>query len=158
METFSALLALCAGNLLVAGEFPSQRPVTWRFYVFFHLRLNKRSSDRGFETQFEQQYRYKLIFYLSWFSGELFIAIDKHFIDSQIYRAWTPQPPNHGKHMYGVAPFPDYAYNCYIQQHVPMLVYMIGLSSYNSTIIFINIFGTRVTTASKTDGNYRMSL
>ena len=28
METFSALMALCAGNLTVIGEFPSQRPVT----------------------------------------------------------------------------------------------------------------------------------
>ena len=27
-ETFSALLAICAGNSLVTGEFPAQRPVT----------------------------------------------------------------------------------------------------------------------------------
>ena len=42
METFSALLAICAGNSSVIGEFPSQRPVTWSFDVFFDLRLNKR--------------------------------------------------------------------------------------------------------------------
>ena len=47
METFSALLALCVGNSLVTGEFPSQRPVTRRFYVFFDLRLNKRLSKRS---------------------------------------------------------------------------------------------------------------
>ena len=41
METFSALLALCAGNSPVTGEFPSQRPVTRSFDVFFDLRLNK---------------------------------------------------------------------------------------------------------------------
>ena len=41
METFSALLALCAGNPLVTSEFPSQRPVTRSFDVFFDLRLNK---------------------------------------------------------------------------------------------------------------------
>ena len=35
METFSALLALCAGNSPVTGEFPSQRPVTRSFDVFF---------------------------------------------------------------------------------------------------------------------------
>ena len=29
METFSTLLALCAGNSPVTGEFPSKRPVTW---------------------------------------------------------------------------------------------------------------------------------
>ena len=41
METFSALLALCAGNSQVTGEFHSQRPVTRSFDVFFDLRLNK---------------------------------------------------------------------------------------------------------------------
>ena len=39
METFSALLAICAGNTLVTGEFPAQRPVTRNFVVFFDLRL-----------------------------------------------------------------------------------------------------------------------
>ena len=33
------LLALCAGNSPVNGEFPSQRPVTWSFDVFFDLCL-----------------------------------------------------------------------------------------------------------------------
>ena len=42
METFSALLAICAGNSPVTGEFPAQRPVTRSFDVFFDLRLNKR--------------------------------------------------------------------------------------------------------------------
>ena len=38
METFSALLAICAGNSPVPGEFPTQRPVTRSF----DLRLKKR--------------------------------------------------------------------------------------------------------------------
>ena len=42
METFSALLALCAGNSSVTGEFPSQRPVARSFYVPFDLCVNKR--------------------------------------------------------------------------------------------------------------------
>ena len=46
METFSALLATCAGNLPVPGEFPAQRPVTRSFDVFFDLRLNKRPSKQ----------------------------------------------------------------------------------------------------------------
>ena len=41
METFSALLALCEGNSPVTGEFPSQRPVTRSFDLFFDLCLNK---------------------------------------------------------------------------------------------------------------------
>ena len=42
METFSALLAIRAGNSPVPGEFPAQRPVTRSFDVFFDLRLNLR--------------------------------------------------------------------------------------------------------------------
>ena len=38
METFSALLAICAGNSPVPGEFPAQKPVTRTFDVFFYLR------------------------------------------------------------------------------------------------------------------------
>ena len=41
METFSALLAICAGNSPVSGEFPAQRPVTRGFGVFFDLRPNR---------------------------------------------------------------------------------------------------------------------
>ena len=44
MENFSALLVICAGNSLVPGEFPAQRPVTRSFDVFFDLRPNKRLS------------------------------------------------------------------------------------------------------------------
>ena len=33
METFSALLAICAGNTPVSGEFPTQRPVTRSFDI-----------------------------------------------------------------------------------------------------------------------------
>ena len=40
METFSALLAICAGNSPVNGDFPAQRPVTRSFDVFFDLPLN----------------------------------------------------------------------------------------------------------------------
>ena len=53
METFSALLALCAGNLPVTGEFPAQRPVTRSFDVFFDMRLNKRLSKQSWGWWFE---------------------------------------------------------------------------------------------------------
>ena len=47
METFSALLTICAGNSPVTGEFPTQRPVTQSFDVFFDLRLNEPLSEAG---------------------------------------------------------------------------------------------------------------
>ena len=53
METHSALLALCAGNSPVTGEFPSQRPVTRSFVVFFDLHLNKRLSKQSRRLWFE---------------------------------------------------------------------------------------------------------
>ena len=37
LESFSALLALCAGNSPVTGEFPSQRPVTQGFDIFWSV-------------------------------------------------------------------------------------------------------------------------
>ena len=53
METFSTLLALCAGNSPVTGEFPAQRPVTLSFDVFFDLCLNKRLSKQSWGWWFE---------------------------------------------------------------------------------------------------------
>ena len=47
METFSALLAICAGNSPVTGKFPTLRPVTRSFDVFFDLRLNKQLSKQS---------------------------------------------------------------------------------------------------------------
>ena len=53
METFSALLAICAGNSPVPGEFPAQRPVTRGFDVFFDLHPNKRLSKQWWGWWFE---------------------------------------------------------------------------------------------------------
>ena len=46
MEPFSALLAICAGNSPVPGEFSAQRPVTRSFDVSFDLRLNQHLSKQ----------------------------------------------------------------------------------------------------------------
>ena len=53
MEIFSALLTFCAGNPPVPGEFPTQRPVTRSFDVFFDLRLNQRLSKKSWGWYFE---------------------------------------------------------------------------------------------------------
>ena len=53
METFSALLAFCAGNSPAPGEFSAQRPVTRSFDVFFDLHPNKRLSIQWWGWWFE---------------------------------------------------------------------------------------------------------
>ena len=53
MEAFSALLAICTWNSPVTGEFPTQRPVTRSFGVFFDLCLNKRFSKQSWGWWFE---------------------------------------------------------------------------------------------------------
>ena len=79
MEPFSAILALCAGNSPVNGEFPAQRPVTQSFDVFFDQHLNKRLSkhswDWWFNTPSRSLWRHcnGLIFNGKWF--EIFNCI-----------------------------------------------------------------------------------
>ena len=67
METFSALLAICAGNSPVLVEFPTQRPVTRSFDVFFDLRLNKGLGKQSwgwwFETLLRPLWRHSKAFF-----------------------------------------------------------------------------------------------
>ena len=53
MKIFFALLAICAGNSPVLGEFPAQRPVTRSFDVFFDRRLNKWLRKQSWGWWFE---------------------------------------------------------------------------------------------------------
>ena len=69
METLSALFMMTSSNVNifrvtdtlwnspVTGEFPSQRPVTRSFDVFFDLRLNKRLSKQSWGCWFEKPSR-----------------------------------------------------------------------------------------------------
>ena len=52
-EKISALLAICAGNSPVPGEFLAQKPVTRSFDVFFDLHLNQRLSKQSWAWWFE---------------------------------------------------------------------------------------------------------
>ena len=56
METFSALLAIGAGNSPVPGKFPAKRPAARSFDVFFDFRLNKRLKKQSWGWWF-QNYR-----------------------------------------------------------------------------------------------------
>ena len=53
METFSALLAIYAGDSPVPGEFPTQRPVTRSFDVYFDLHPNRWLSKQSWGWWFE---------------------------------------------------------------------------------------------------------
>ena len=53
METFSALLAICAGNSTVPGEFPAHRPVMQSFDVFSGMCLHKGLSKQKWGWWFE---------------------------------------------------------------------------------------------------------
>ena len=55
VETFSELVALCAGNSPVTGKFPPRRPVTGSFEVFFDLHPNKRLCKQTIRRWFEIQ-------------------------------------------------------------------------------------------------------
>ena len=63
MKAVSALLDFCEGNSPVTGEFPSQRPVTRSFDVFFDLRPNKWLSKPSrlwwFETPSRSLWRHR---------------------------------------------------------------------------------------------------
>ena len=82
METFSALLAICAGNSPVPCEFPTQMPVTRSFDVYFDLRLNKRLCKQSWpfvrgihrspvNSPHKGQWRWALMFILIcvWING-----------------------------------------------------------------------------------------
>ena len=58
METFSTLLAFCARNSSVTGGFPTQRPVTRSFDVFFDLGLNKWLSKQSWGWWFNTLWRH----------------------------------------------------------------------------------------------------
>ena len=86
MEAFSALLAFCAGNSPVPGEFPAQRPVTRSFNVFFDLRLNKPLSKQWWgwwlETPWCPLWRHcnarTLLFWMIYYSGKTSSAVHCH--------------------------------------------------------------------------------
>ena len=76
METFSALLAFCEGNLPVTCGFPSQRPVTRNFDIFFNLRpnkwLRKQSRRRWFKTPSCSLWRHCNVVLSCWFSDDYY--------------------------------------------------------------------------------------
>ena len=89
MKTFSALLALCEGNSLVTGGFPSQKG----FDVFFDLRLNKRLSKQSrrwwFETPSHTLWRHCNVFnWNMWF----FVHVSLYEINGYL-RLFNSSPP-----------------------------------------------------------------
>ena len=69
METFSALLAICA------GKFPAQRPETRSFDAFFDLRTKKGSSKQSwgwwFDTPLRPFWRTNKVENVPWFEVDM---------------------------------------------------------------------------------------
>ena len=61
METLSALLAICAGNSPVNGEFPAQRPVTRSFGAVFDLHP-KNNGEAGDLKRYRAHYNVTVMF------------------------------------------------------------------------------------------------
>ena len=78
-EIFSALLAFCAGNSPVNGEFPAQRPVTQSFDLFFDLHTNKWLSKQWKRWWFEMPFC-SLWHYCNGCSTSLHCSIQWHVI------------------------------------------------------------------------------
>ena len=81
MEIIAALLANCAGNSPVPGEFPAQRPVTRSSDVFFDLRLNKRLSKQSWGWWFETLSR-SLCRHCNYFDWYIF---SENLISTELY-------------------------------------------------------------------------
>ena len=75
METFSALLAICAGNSPVSGEFPAQRPVTRSFDVFFDVRVWVNTREAGDLRRYRIHY-------------DVIVMVYPHVIASVIIIVW----------------------------------------------------------------------
>ena len=105
LETFSTLLVLCAGNSPVTGEFPSKRPVTRSFDVFFDRRLNKRLSKHSIRRWFETP-AHSLWCHCNVMNKKYDIitpgpdrATNLHTVKSQAYHnGCTASPPADAKH------------------------------------------------------------
>ena len=82
METFSALLAICAGNSPVSGEFPAQRPVTRSFDVFFDVRVWVNTREAGDLRRYPIHYDVIVMFYTE-------MALVIIMLDRGNYNAWT---------------------------------------------------------------------
>ena len=92
MNTFSAWLAICAGNSPVTGEFPAQRPVAPSFDVLFHLGLNewlsKQSWGWWFETPLRPLWCHSNVWSSVW-TGETNCSYEK----TSKVRIWEENPP-----------------------------------------------------------------
>ena len=83
METFPALLAICARNSPVSGELPTQRLVTRSVDVFFDQRPNKRLGKQSWGWWFETH-----SLPLCRHSNELFLIGFKQPPGHRVFHCW----------------------------------------------------------------------
>ena len=137
METISTLLALCEGNSLTTSEFPSQRPVTQSFDVFFDLCLNKRLSKQSggwwFETPSHPLWRHSNVHR----SVSLDLTDDKStFV--QVMAWWlkaTSHYPNECWHLWcHMASFCNYELNLFFVTSLIAHMYVVSIPKIMGTV------------------------
>ena len=100
METFSALLALCAGSSPVTCEFLSQRHVTNNFDVFFDLHPNIQLGEQPRRRWFETPLRSLLRHW--WLHDRLYNNVREtqgHLrLPSQVHSAFCDSPARYYRH------------------------------------------------------------
>ena len=121
---------LCVGNSLVIDEFPTQRPVTRSFDVFFDLRLNKRLSKQSWGCWFEmlscplwRHHNAKLMFHPAMMVSGKSVSCNQSLPVHEISKQRSPvtfntlRPRQNGRH------FTDNIFKCsFLNENVWILI------------------------------------
>ena len=150
MEKISALLAICAGNSPIPGEFPAHRPVTRSFGIFFDLRLNKQLSKQSRVWWFETLSRYDVTVKMGLYPLRALLDLlygysrrqvcnsfeDRAFADA-FYTYGSPPPMNCNDFTQSDIPYWNYIFTTSIYHHRYMSLHMGRRTSRLWTIKFV---------------------
>ena len=85
-------VAFCVGNSPVTRDFPSQRPMTRSFDIFFNLRLNKRLSEQlwgwWFETPSRSSWRHYNDGQRCNLKSRMIQCSNHHLANAQVAQSW----------------------------------------------------------------------
>ena len=92
-----SVTGFCAGNSPVTSEFPTQRPVTRSFDIFFDLPLNKRSSKQAGDLRRHRAHNDVVVMTRLWPGTTLVQVITNHMLgDKPLPEYWLIFIWSHG--------------------------------------------------------------